>query len=437
MAKLQELTDNLTDFTTAQQSFALSRNNVQSNNNLLMLIGKLSDISSRNTTSKSIARLLDAENLFIFIKDTDLNILLPALGFQQTIQNGKAWNTFLDNCISKKTYTGKLAITNQSKQQNATGYALNNECVYILIGGDHQSTNIAQFNLVLPLLTSIFKYEQESTKNETDLKISKKLVTDSQSIVYKLNSTRRDLHAALIEKEKEIEFRNRAEIESNYSKAKIQNEQKRFKDIIMNAPAIIAVLKGSDHVYELANPLYMALVGKHRSIIGKTIREALPELAGQGFYELLDNVYKSGKPYIGNEILAKLDREGSGDLKDCYFNFVYQPSHNVDGSVDGVLIHAIEITELVQSRMRAEDSERKLQALADNIPNLAWMANAQGYIYWYNCRWYEYTGTSPEEMQGWGWQSTHDPKILPIVLRKWKTSIKNGKPFEMVFPLKG
>jgi PAS domain S-box-containing protein len=76
-------------------------------------------------------------------------------------------------------------------------------------------------------------------------------------------------------------------------------------------------------------------------------------------------------------------------------------------------------------------------ALAENLPHLAWMADADGWIYWYNSQWYHYTGTTPEEMQGWGWQSVHDPKVLPAVLERWSAAIATGEPFEMVFPLKG
>ena len=74
--------------------------------------------------------------------------------------------------------------------------------------------------------------------------------------------------------------------------------------------------------------------------------------------------------------------------------------------------------------------------LADNIPTLCWMANPDGYIIWYNRRWYEYTGSTPEQMEGWGWQSVHDPMELPAVLERWRLSIATGQPFNMVFPLK-
>lgn len=83
------------------------------------------------------------------------------------------------------------------------------------------------------------------------------------------------------------------------------------------------------------------------------------------------------------------------------------------------------------------NDEDRFRLLADNIPNLAWMAEADGWIYWYNKRWYEYTGTTQEQMEGWGWQSVHDPEQLPKVLTNWKEAIAKGEMFEMVFPLKG
>lgn len=75
--------------------------------------------------------------------------------------------------------------------------------------------------------------------------------------------------------------------------------------------------------------------------------------------------------------------------------------------------------------------------LAENIPILCWMAKADGYIFWYNRRWHEYCGSTPEQMQGWGWQSVHDPARLPDVLVRWTESINSGTPFEMTFPLRG
>ena len=75
--------------------------------------------------------------------------------------------------------------------------------------------------------------------------------------------------------------------------------------------------------------------------------------------------------------------------------------------------------------------------LADSLPTLCWIANGDGYIVWYNRRWHEYCGTTPADMEGWGWQTVHDPVLLPTVMARWRDAIVAGEPFEMVFPLRG
>jgi PAS domain S-box-containing protein len=80
-----------------------------------------------------------------------------------------------------------------------------------------------------------------------------------------------------------------------------------------------------------------------------------------------------------------------------------------------------------------EPNAEDFRALADNIPVLCWIARADGWIFWYNSRWYEYTGATADEMRGWGWQSVHDPEALPGVVERWRQSIATGNAFEMVF----
>lgn len=107
------------------------------------------------------------------------------------------------------------------------------------------------------------------------------------------------------------------------------------------------------------------------------------------------------------------------------------------GTVDSLLL----IVRDVSARKRAEEALRRSEAqfhdLADSIPQLAWMARGDGWIFWFNRRWFEYTGSTVEQMEGWGWQSVHDPKELPAVLERWRAAIATGMPFEMVFPLRG
>jgi PAS domain S-box-containing protein len=80
---------------------------------------------------------------------------------------------------------------------------------------------------------------------------------------------------------------------------------------------------------------------------------------------------------------------------------------------------------------------KSFRQLVNGIPLLVWMADETGNIFWYNDNWYAYTGTTPEQMLGWGWQSVHDPATLPEVIERWKTCLATGQCFEMEFPLKG
>ncbi|MBC8007135.1 MAG: PAS domain S-box protein, partial [Prolixibacteraceae bacterium] len=107
------------------------------------------------------------------------------------------------------------------------------------------------------------------------------------------------------------------------------------------------------------------------------------------------------------------------------------------GRVVGASKVARDITERRQMELAMRDSEERFRTMANSIPQLAWMARADGYIYWYNQRWYEYTGKTPEQMEGWGWQNVHDSAVLPQVVENWTGAIATGQPFEMEFPLRG
>jgi PAS domain S-box-containing protein len=114
---------------------------------------------------------------------------------------------------------------------------------------------------------------------------------------------------------------------------------------------------------------------------------------------------------------------------------------SVQCGVDGRPVGMIGINFDVDVRKVADialnESKRQFETLADSIPQLAWMADSDGSIFWYNARWYTYTGTTLEQMKGWGWQSVHDPEKLPEAMEKWRASIASGDAFEMEMPLRG
>jgi PAS domain S-box-containing protein len=112
------------------------------------------------------------------------------------------------------------------------------------------------------------------------------------------------------------------------------------------------------------------------------------------------------------------------------------PLRGANGEIQKWLGTCTDIEDLKQAEEALRDREQQFRTLAESIPQLAWMAQPDGHIFWYNQRWYEYTGTTPEQMEGWGWQAVHNPDELPRVLKRWKAAIAEGKPWEDTFPLR-
>ncbi len=125
----------------------------------------------------------------------------------------------------------------------------------------------------------------------------------------------------------------------------------------------------------------------------------------------------------------------TGEIR--YRQISSNPIKDADGQIIGSVSVVRDITEHKKTDEVLRTSEERFRTMANSIPQLAWIARADGFIFWYNQRWYDYTGTTPEQMEGWGWQSVHDPKVLPEVMERWKTAIATGEPFDMEFPLLG
>jgi PAS domain S-box-containing protein len=143
----------------------------------------------------------------------------------------------------------------------------------------------------------------------------------------------------------------------------LEVERNRLADVFRQAPAVIAVTEGPEHRIITANPLFRQVVGARRAVEGLPVRQALPDLEGQGFFELLDGVYASGEPFVGNELLARFDRNADGVVEDGFFNFVYHPLRDAGGEVRGIMIHAVEVTDQVVARKEVELKADELQRL--------------------------------------------------------------------------
>lgn len=132
----------------------------------------------------------------------------------------------------------------------------------------------------------------------------------------------------------------------------VENQRNTLTTLLLNAPAVICILRGADHRYDFVNPEYQRLF-PNRLLLGKTVLEALPELATQGIQQLLDKVYETGEPFIGSEVEVLLAHEGSDTPQQHYFNFTYQLFEE-NGQKAGITVFAFDVTDLVCARKQQE-----------------------------------------------------------------------------------
>lgn len=137
-------------------------------------------------------------------------------------------------------------------------------------------------------------------------------------------------------------------------------ELDRMRDLLESAPSFMAVLKGPEHVFEITNTAYLRLIG-HRNVIGKTIREALPDIEGQGFYELLDRVFTTGEPFVGRSVEIELQHAPGAIIEKGYLNFLYQPIRDEDGHITGVFVEGNDVTDLKLAELALRESEIRVR----------------------------------------------------------------------------
>lgn len=145
----------------------------------------------------------------------------------------------------------------------------------------------------------------------------------------------------------------------------LRGERDRLRSMFEQAPGFVAMLTGPEHTFDLVNPAYFQLVG-HRDLVGKTVRQALPELAGQGFFELLDGVFTTGEPFVGTALEVKLQRSPDRDPEDRFVDLVYQPVLDIAGTVTGIFAQGSDVTERVLAERALAESERRHRQIVDS-----------------------------------------------------------------------
>jgi PAS domain S-box-containing protein len=210
----------------------------------------------------------------------------------------------------------------------------------------------------------------------------------------------------------------------------VVDERERLRQMFEQAPSFMALLGGPEHVFELANAAYRQLIG-HRDVVGLAVREALPDVEGQGFYELLDEVYATGEPYLGRGARVLLQAEPHGAAEERLLDFLYQPVRDATGAVSGIFVEGIDITDRLRADRAREASELQFRALAESMPNHVWAALPDGGLEWMNGRMLDYSGLPAAALVGDGWKGMVHPDECDEVTASWGRSVEMGEPFEI------
>ncbi|RAI78690.1 PAS domain-containing sensor histidine kinase [Spirosoma telluris] len=211
------------------------------------------------------------------------------------------------------------------------------------------------------------------------------------------------------------------------AKTALQESEQRFRNLIEEAPVAISLFVGPDMVVELPNEAMLKFWGKGDSVIGKPLREGVPELVGQPFLQILDTVYTTGVEYSAQAARAELVVDGR--LQTFYFNFTYKPLRNAAGQIYAVLDMAVDVTEQVVARRAIEESELRFRTLMEAIAQMTWTNTPDGDVNFFNQRWYDYTGLDFEQTKAWGWQAVIHPEDLPHTLDMYKKALSDGTVF--------
>lgn len=201
------------------------------------------------------------------------------------------------------------------------------------------------------------------------------------------------------------------------------------------SPTFMAMLRGPSHVLERVNPGFMRLIGE-REVLGKRISDALPDVVEQGFLTLLDTVYLTGEPCVGENTRYVAQTSPDQPAYEHFVDFVFQPIRDAEGTIAGIFIQGADVTEQVIARDAVAASELQFQTFAQTMPNHVWTAQADGVPDWFNERTLTYLGVDtllgPEQ----SWEDMLHPDDRPVVVKRWMASVETGHTYEIEFRIR-
>jgi PAS domain S-box-containing protein len=199
-------------------------------------------------------------------------------------------------------------------------------------------------------------------------------------------------------------------------------------ELFEQTPSFTALLRGSEHRIELANPGYLRLLGR-RDVVGRTIAEVLPHAAAEGQVELLNQVLRSGGPHAANGVRFEMRTAAGGPTHERYIDFVYQPIKDGAGAVTGILVEGTDVTSRVLTEVALRESEARFLEVADATPALIWVSDVTKKCIWFNKPWLQFTGRSMEQDVGAGWVEGVHPEDIDACVAVYNDAFDRHEPY--------
>lgn len=215
------------------------------------------------------------------------------------------------------------------------------------------------------------------------------------------------------------------------SELKLSESELRFRNLMEISDYSTAIYRGSDLVIEFANKQMIKSWGKDLSVIGKKLEDALPELAGQPFVQILHDVYNTGRSYVAKE--DRVDLVVDGVLQTFYYNFSYKALRNQYGEIYAIMNVAMNVTELVRARENLRLQSEEYSTLAEAMPQMVWTATAEGKIIYANNNMCTSLGSSPEDLVREYFATLIHPNDVRQLKQEWKTASLMKQDFELEF----
>jgi PAS domain S-box-containing protein len=215
----------------------------------------------------------------------------------------------------------------------------------------------------------------------------------------------------------------------------LHGERERLRQMYEQSPSFKALLEGPDHRFVMVNEAYMRLIGQ-RELLGRTVAEVVPEAIGQGYIDLLDTAFRTGEAFASTGARFELQRREGGPLEERFVDFVYQPVNDGNGTITGIFVDGVDVTERVAAQDAIAASENQFRTFAQSIPNQVWTSPPDGQLDWFNDRVVEYSGIGYDQLKGEGWTALVHADDVAGAGETWAAALASGDTYEIEFRIR-